>query len=112
MTFNISSYPDLFKNTDPKDPLFPLTVAAVQELAVQTDFFIRACVRKVLSPDSLALFVDTKAPVPGLDMFLELQTPYKRKLTLKFNGAELGRATFETKLSLGEVVHEVSDVWI
>lgn len=71
---------------------------AANEIARSMDDFVRECVGKVLSPESLGLFIDLKASVPGLDLEMTFYSPQKRRMRVLFKGKVIGSAYSETVL--------------
>lgn len=89
----------IYVSTDPNfdksfaDPTInPMIFSVAKHLASYTDDFVRQCVEKVLSPESLALFVDAKVEIPGLDLELLFFSPQKHRVRVFFQKREIGSA--------------------
>jgi hypothetical protein len=85
------------------DPLAnPEMISYANEIVRAMDPFVQKCVGKILSPDSLALFVETKGAVPGLDLELTFFTPSRRRLRILFHNNVIGSAMFNTEMERKE----------
>ena len=71
---------------------------AANDVARSMDDFVRQCVGKVLSPESLELFIDLRSSVPGLDLEMTFFSPQKRRMRVLFKNNEIGSALSETVL--------------
>jgi hypothetical protein len=105
-----------------KDPAFDINqsdpamnaamLAVANEVARSMDEFVRTCVAKVLSPESLDLFVSMQSSVPELDLEITFFSPQKRRMRVLFRKQELGSAMSETALEEGEngmqFVHKIT----
>lgn len=81
------------------DPAMSATMMlAAKDVASSMDSFIRQCVSKVLSPESLELFVGMQSAVPELDLEITFFSPQKRRMRLLFRKEEIGSAISESSL--------------
>ncbi len=87
----INSHPDM--PPEYTDPLSnPNLINIVNEqMRIFSDFALE-CAGKILSDESLALFVETKAEIPGFTGKLILLTPTDQRLEVFFRDKLLGEA--------------------
>jgi len=118
--FKVTTGPQFHASFDPKDPSFSIVqeVAekAANDLALQIDEFVRKAIAKVIPQSSLDLFVESRSAFPGLDMNMELLSVHTRRITVLFQGRQLGQALFVTLYNKKEgewvITHEMSEVII
>lgn len=119
--YNVIQSPEFLDNVDPNDPISKLDMRAQLDmagaLAFQIDAFVRRVLKKVINDDLLQLYVDTKAPIPELDMELYLTKPHERTITVKYRDVVIGKATFITTCQVQpdgavHVKHEARDILI
>ncbi len=100
--FEVIRSPDFMKGFDPVDPLNRLNATAAErsaaQLAKQIDVFVRAALAKVVSPETLAFFVETRMAIPGVDLVMTLIAPHSRTLDVQFKKKSVAKVRFDTEI--------------
>lgn len=105
---------------DHNDPLNRITKEAAEDsgtrLVKQIDTFVRLALEKVVSPETLALFVDTRMAIPELDLNMTLLSPHSRSLEVRFKNKFVASVVFDTIIEKLEdqyvVTHKERDLLI
>lgn len=84
------------------DPVQETTTKLMESVSVTLDSFIRECIGKVLDPFSLSLFVDTKAPIPMLDIEVYFISQLERTVKIYYKRQEIGMTKVISKIDKKE----------
>lgn len=90
---------DGFNVEDPLNRITGDTAAKAGELlSKQIDVFVRAALAKVVSPDTLAFFVETRMPIPQVDLIMTFNTPHSRSLEVLFKNEKVASVRIDTEI--------------
>ncbi len=88
-----------FSDQDFGDPFtHPELTLITNQFVHDMDEFIRRAINKIISPDSLAFFVDTNAPLPMVDLEVTFYTPLRRRLKVLFKQRVIASALVSTTI--------------
>ena len=77
----------------------PEIIKHAVEVMKSTDDFLRKCLEKCVSPETLELFVGMGSSIPGLDLKLTFFSPQRHRIQLFFNNKEIGSAMSVTEIT-------------
>ncbi len=101
--FEIIKSPKFMEGFDPADPLNRMLPEAAErsgaQLATQIDTFVRKALERIVSPDTLAFFVDTRMSIPELDLLMTLNAPHSRTLEVRFKKELVAKVRIDTEMT-------------
>lgn len=97
-----------FEGTAEADPVNRLIFTHARRIAGEMDLFIRSCIGRVLDEFSLQVFIDTLAPIPGMDIEMCFISPQRCRVAVIFKGKTLGTAMFDSVMEGEKLVTKIS----